>query len=929
MVISLLAAAALRLPDLTETPPGLHYDEAANGVLAAEIGLQGSRPVFISSYTGKEVLFFYLAGGLMRLTGPSVFTLRLTAALLGVLTVAATYWLGRALLADRRVAVLAAALLALSFWHLVFSRLGFRAISQPLLQALAIASLFRGLQRPQWRWFVLAGLFIGLTGYTYLAARLFPVPLLLALLPVVVAGRQRLSQLSLVALVALIVLAPLLLYFFRHPEAFWVRIGQVAPDTAMGITESYLRSLGMYFLVGDPYWRFNLPGRPLFNWLWGGLGLVGWLSLIWRWRRWWYDWQKSSVLLLLLVPWLMLLPTALAVGEIVPSNLRAIGLIPFVFFLPGLGLLLLLDQLGALLRRPLLPLGQLLRRYALFDGYEINFTFVVLLVVLAGSAATARIYFQEWGARDDLFFDSDADLVAVAGFLDEAPPADHLFVAARHYRHPTLAFLSASYDHIRWLPGSEALPLPATGSALYVFPHSSPAPAWSEPVLNQGRQLLGPSGPDGEPLFSAYFLSQVPDVTISRLQDANFGDVVTLLGYDVAPGASGETLPLTVYWRVDRTPVGAPRPFVHLLDAWDTRWSQVETDAFPAEQWQPGETIVQRIGVPLPPGLPPGDYRLRLGLFEEQDGSRVPQLDEAGRYAGDSFFVEEARMLAGAPPPEPPVAPRGSPREVRPGLTLLGYERAETTMATGERLLLALWWWASADQPPLSIRVELYDDATAGPARGRLLANTTPVRGTYPFTQWATPAFVIDRIDPPLPFDLPAGAYRLQLRLLDASGQSLLTQDLGAVAVEASERLFTAPPVAYPLAAVFGGEIALLGYNSEEVAPGQARLELVWQAVQQPSAAYFVFVHLLRPDGTCCVWQSDAMPRQGSYPTDRWQPGEVIVDSYEIVLPADLEGGRYPLEVGLFLPESGRRLQAVVPGLGDADAVDLQPLTIP
>jgi hypothetical protein len=121
----------------------------------------------------------------------------------------------------------------------------------------------------------------------------------------------------------------------------------------------------------------------------------------------------------------------------------------------------------------------------------------------------------------------------------------------------------------------------------------------------------------------------------------------------------------------------------------------------------------------------------------------------------------------------------------------------------------------------------------------------------------------------------------------------------------------------------------LLGYNSEEVVPGQARLELVWQAVQQPSAAYFVFVHLLRPDGTCCVWQSDAMPRQGSYPTDRWQPGEVIVDRYEIVLPADLEAGRYPLEVGLFLPESGRRLQAVVPGLDEDDAVDLQPLAVP
>ncbi len=94
LVLCLLIAAILRLSDLSTTPPGLHFDEAANGILAANIGLRGERPIFIPSYTGKETLFFYLAGFLMRLLGDSVFTLRLAAAFIGLLTVAATYWLG-------------------------------------------------------------------------------------------------------------------------------------------------------------------------------------------------------------------------------------------------------------------------------------------------------------------------------------------------------------------------------------------------------------------------------------------------------------------------------------------------------------------------------------------------------------------------------------------------------------------------------------------------------------------------------------------------------------------------------------------------------------------------------------------------------------------------------------------------------------------
>jgi len=207
MVICLLLAAGLRLPALVRFPPGLHYDEAANAILAGEIGLQGERPIFIPSYTGKEVLFFYLASGLMGLVGESLFALRLTAAFAGILTVAATYWLGRELFADRRIALLAAALLSISFWHLLFSRLGFRAITQPLLQALALAALWHGLrrveagaqmpaQRTAWLWFVLAGIFLGLTAYTYLAARLFPLLLAPALLPLL-RSRRRLPWLLL------------------------------------------------------------------------------------------------------------------------------------------------------------------------------------------------------------------------------------------------------------------------------------------------------------------------------------------------------------------------------------------------------------------------------------------------------------------------------------------------------------------------------------------------------------------------------------------------------------------------------------------------------------------------------------------------------------------------------------------------------------
>jgi hypothetical protein len=104
LVLVLLVTAVLRLPTLPTIPPGLHFDEAANAILTGDIAFRGDRPLFISSYTGKEVLFFYLAAGVMTAVGESLFALRLTAAFIGLLTVAATYWAGCELLRDRRVA---------------------------------------------------------------------------------------------------------------------------------------------------------------------------------------------------------------------------------------------------------------------------------------------------------------------------------------------------------------------------------------------------------------------------------------------------------------------------------------------------------------------------------------------------------------------------------------------------------------------------------------------------------------------------------------------------------------------------------------------------------------------------------------------------------------------------------------------------------
>ncbi|MCZ7669827.1 MAG: hypothetical protein M5U34_22945 [Chloroflexi bacterium] len=142
-----------------------------------------------------------------------------------------------------------------------------------MLQALTVAALFRGVRRGQWRWLVVAGLFLGLTAYTYLAARLFPLLLLTALLPLLLSRAQwrlRWSQLAVTAVTAPPDSLPL-------AQLFGDAAGSIlGAHRSGGRGRNQANPLGrlsagveMFFLRGDPYIRFNVPERPLFSLLWG------------------------------------------------------------------------------------------------------------------------------------------------------------------------------------------------------------------------------------------------------------------------------------------------------------------------------------------------------------------------------------------------------------------------------------------------------------------------------------------------------------------------------------------------------------------------------------------------------------------------------------------------------------------------------------
>ena len=440
LLLILAVSAAFRLWQLASVPPGLFGDEAVNGLDALD-ALAGRASLFYPANYGREGLAMLLFAGGIQLWGPTALALRIPAALAGVATALATYWLGRELLADTRyrgvlVPLLAALLLSTSFWHVYTSRYAERLIFTPLLATLAFAAFWRAANRAQrsgprtaWPWFLLSGLFLGLSVHFYSISRLLPVFLGIYLLlqagylwlarpvqppdSVIDPGQSLLRRAfwPLVGLygVALLVFAPLGLYFLRHPGSFTQRAQVVSafnPELGSGdplatIAQAGLANL-LQFIVpgaGDTAPFFNLPGRAVFDPLTAALAVTGLilclaltLAGLQRRRPPAVTAQGSRLLFLLLWFPIMLLPALLAVDRF-PALPRVMGVIPGVYFFPALTLGELLLQARAKARNS--DFG----RFRANRAATWLATGLVVSALLVHGGLSWRDYFQRWAGQ--------------------------------------------------------------------------------------------------------------------------------------------------------------------------------------------------------------------------------------------------------------------------------------------------------------------------------------------------------------------------------------------------------------------------------------------------------------------------------------------------------------------------------------------------
>ncbi len=342
-------AAALRFYRFNSLPPGLWFDEAQYGLLVRHILSDSSfRPIYAPLGNLASPFLFFIAAS-FKLFGDNIRSLRLVSVVAGIATVPAFYVLARRYM-HVPAALAATTLLAVSFWHINFSRIALQGILTPLATVITFIFLLRAWRGGKLVDFALAGVAMSAGVWAYNASNLLPIIAALFLLFAAIREwrllRTRLPGLILFGFSALVAISPLAMYALKHQDAYFLRSRQtsifltpagngyklVSESQWLPALKSNIRAhLLMFNFQGDPNGRHNLPGHPMLDDVTGVLAVLGLAYVISRAFR-------PDYFLLLVGFAVGLAGGAITLTFEAPQSLRSIMALPMVFLFAGIAL---------------------------------------------------------------------------------------------------------------------------------------------------------------------------------------------------------------------------------------------------------------------------------------------------------------------------------------------------------------------------------------------------------------------------------------------------------------------------------------------------------------------------------------------------------------------------------------------------------------
>ena len=495
----LALSAALRLYNLEDIPAGLWFDEADNLIQARHYALDPGRTPAYAPSTNLPTMFLLPIAALVKLAGVAITTPRLVAAAFGVAGVGVTFLFVRHIMGTR-CGLIAAFLVGVMRWDIIWSRIGMHGVTGVLFAALTGWLTLRAVRSGRASDYGLAGVSLGLGMWFYTSFRMFPIIVVFILLYHLVVSRPAIRgfvvRVGLMALVSVFVAVPVILLAARDPDGFFDRTRVTSLFTftpreewADHFRSSLVKHSLMFGREGDHNPRHNLPHAPMLDYVTGALFVLGFFFALTRWR-------SGAVFLLPFWVFFMTLPGILTIPWEAPQSLRSILVIPAV------------AALSAYVLGRLWSAGQ-----AAPWGAVRRFTTPAMVAILALIGyMNVDFYFDEQANDPRVFAAFSTDETLIARSQVERQRLGHSLWVSRQFVFSRIGDLLADHPKLHVISAPETLPLDSTkvwmGASAYFEPREAGFWEAMQAYYPDGdyQAVTAPNG--GEPLFYTGFVSR-------------------------------------------------------------------------------------------------------------------------------------------------------------------------------------------------------------------------------------------------------------------------------------------------------------------------------------------------------------------------------------------------------------------------------------
>ncbi|MBI1278032.1 MAG: hypothetical protein GC179_07885 [Anaerolineaceae bacterium] len=384
LVAIMFVAILFRFTNLNGIPSEMTSDHVEK-ILDSQRILDGNPQVFFPNNGGREAIQFYLMALISQIPslGMNFYTLKFLTVIEGLICIPVLWWMGREIIGEDEpqlgnvVGLLLAALVAVSYWHTMLSRLGLRIVLTVIVTGLLIIFLSRAMRYNRRGDFIKAGLVLGIGVYAYQAVRMLPVVVIAGIGMAILfslfrAGRREqivryIMNTLVLVVISVAIFVPLAGFARDYPEDFWRRTsGRLLGDDTVQVTDengqlvtrnatieermsAFQQNIGilvnnirnallMYNWKGDVAWITAVPNRPEMDVFTGSLLIVG----LGAWGVRMVKRRDAAVWLMPVALFIMLLPSALSIAYPIenPSATRTSGSLPEAYLFAALPLAL-------------------------------------------------------------------------------------------------------------------------------------------------------------------------------------------------------------------------------------------------------------------------------------------------------------------------------------------------------------------------------------------------------------------------------------------------------------------------------------------------------------------------------------------------------------------------------------------------------------